>query len=407
MEPLSLSAGLIGLATLFSTSIEGFEYLNAARSLGRDYELLLTQFDVEKTRLLIWGESMGLLQEDEQKISDKLTSPLFRPVIDRSLNCIKMLLTDTQGLKSRYGLKESLSDEDLHRAEPSVGSVSLSKFHASYRSFCARTRELQHDTTMLKKVRWAIHDRAKFGCFIGDLRQCINGLWAITDSPATVQTRARLIKEEVRSIKSATILSLLADSTVDYDHDWSEATSEILEASELGEDDKQRISDWVEDQKKQQGSTSTDLKSHACKDEPRPSTSGLVSRDSTSYTTYFVPGYMISRQVMFNNVHYFLGPQATVRPFTYQQREGYLIQNTGGPPTKVRAVCLASLLNNPFLFECQSQIEDLQYLSQQYEQQAAARMIRRSDMPDSADIYLNKSVPVQQNRLKRDKQVAT
>lgn len=44
---------------------------------------------------------------------------------------------------------------------------------------------------------------------------------------------------------------------------------------------------------------------------------------------------MISRQVMFNNVHYFLGPYASVRPFTYQQREGYLINNPGGPLTKV------------------------------------------------------------------------
>jgi len=46
---------------------------------------------------------------------------------------------------------------------------------------------------------------------------------------------------------------------------------------------------------------------------------------------------MISRQVMFNNVHYFLGPNASVRPFTYQQREGYLINNPGGPLTKVLA----------------------------------------------------------------------
>ena len=62
-----------------------------------------------------------------------------------------------------------------------------------------------------------------------------------------------------------------------------------------------------------------------------------MSRDGTTFISYFVPGYMISRQVMLNNVNYFLGPQATVRPFTYQQREGYLINNPGGPLTKVCA----------------------------------------------------------------------
>lgn len=44
----------------------------------------------------------------------------------------------------------------------------------------------------------------------------------------------------------------------------------------------------------------------------------------------------------------------------------------------------------------QSQIEDLQYLSQQYEQQEAARMVRASGAMHSADFYVNKPIPVQQ-----------
>lgn len=72
-----------------------------------------------------------------------------------------------------------------------------------------------------------------------------------------------------------------------------------------------------------------------------------ASRDGTTYTSYFVPGYMISRQVMFNNVHYFLGPQASVRPFTYQQREGYLINNPGGPLTKVTLHGVSSATDTP------------------------------------------------------------
>ncbi|KAL2053762.1 hypothetical protein ABVK25_006067 [Lepraria finkii] len=109
-----------------------------------------------------------------------------------------------------------------------------------------------------------------------------------------------------------------------------------------------------------------------------------MSRSSSSsassgnvYSCYFVPGYRISRHVMFTNIHYYLGPCATVRPFSYQQREGYLVSNAGTPLTK-------------------SQIEDLQYLSEQYEQQEAERMIRASGAMSSADVYINKPIPVQQ-----------
>lgn len=125
-----------------------------------------------------------------------------------------------------------------------------------------------------------------------------------------------------------------------------------------------------------------------------------ASRDGTTYTSYFVPGYMISRQVMFSNVHYFLGPQASVRAFTYQQREGYLINNPGGPLTKVNpGVCCSVIQHLPMgaKFHClQNQIEDLQYLSQQYEQQEAARMARASGALHSGDFYVNKPIPVQQ-----------
>lgn len=44
----------------------------------------------------------------------------------------------------------------------------------------------------------------------------------------------------------------------------------------------------------------------------------------------------------------------------------------------------------------QSQIEDLQYMSKQYEQQEAERMVRASGALDGADIYINRPIPVQQ-----------
>lgn len=48
-----------------------------------------------------------------------------------------------------------------------------------------------------------------------------------------------------------------------------------------------------------------------------------------------MPGYGLSRQVVFTHIPYYLGPSASVRPFSYQQREGYLISNPGAPLTKV------------------------------------------------------------------------
>ena len=41
--------------------------------------------------------------------------------------------------------------------------------------------------------------------------------------------------------------------------------------------------------------------------------------------SYFVPGYGISRHIMFSHVHFYLGPDAMVRPYQYRGREGFLV----------------------------------------------------------------------------------
>ncbi|OQD89859.1 hypothetical protein PENANT_c002G07693 [Penicillium antarcticum] len=54
---------------------------------------------------------------------------------------------------------------------------------------------------------------------------------------------------------------------------------------------------------------------------------------------YWLPGYGLSRHIVLGHIHYFLGPTASVRPYSYQE-----------------------------------QIDDLATMSREYERQEAARM---------------------------------
>ena len=57
----------------------------------------------------------------------------------------------------------------------------------------------------------------------------------------------------------------------------------------------------------------------------------------SDHKQYFVPGFGISRYVIFSHIQYYLGPDATVRPYSYQGREGYIVSAPGSPLTKVSA----------------------------------------------------------------------
>ncbi|KAI4221581.1 MAG: hypothetical protein L6R36_006801, partial [Xanthoria steineri] len=102
MEPVSLSIGAVGLMALLKTCVECFEYIDAAKTYGRNLELLTTKFAVEQARLLIWGESVGI-SSTNPTANNRVETPHVRPVVEQILNCIRMLFEDTNALTVRYG----------------------------------------------------------------------------------------------------------------------------------------------------------------------------------------------------------------------------------------------------------------------------------------------------------------
>ncbi|KAF2805143.1 uncharacterized protein BDZ99DRAFT_424390 [Mytilinidion resinicola] len=96
---------------------------------------------------------------------------------------------------------------------------------------------------------------------------------------------------------------------------------------------------------------------------------------AAAQNSYFVPGFGISRAVIQNEIRYHCGPDAIVRPYTHQGRDGFLVTTSGPPLTK-------------------AQIEDLKDASRDYEEKQAMRG------EDDNDVFVNKPIPVGQ-RLRR------
>ncbi|KAF2186209.1 hypothetical protein K469DRAFT_573586 [Zopfia rhizophila CBS 207.26] len=86
--------------------------------------------------------------------------------------------------------------------------------------------------------------------------------------------------------------------------------------------------------------------------------------------SYFVPGFGISRAVIQNEIRYHCGPDAIVRPYTHQGRDGFLVTTSGPPLTK-------------------AQIDDLKESSREYEEKQSRRA-------DEADVFVNQPIPVGQ-----------
>lgn len=250
MEPVSLSIGAVGLISLLTTCVECFEYIDAAKACGRDLELLTTKFSIEKARLLIWGESVGISSTNATG-SNKVESPHFRPIVEKILNCIRMLFEDTNALTVRYGLKPMSNDASspsLALARPSASGETLGlplRLKASYIRFKSRIEQNHKQTTTSKKTKWAIRDRQKFMSLVEDIHQFINGLEAITDSVEMATKRAALVREELSTVEDPEDLRLIAEASAGGNQQWSDAASIALRASVSGASHDVRIMEWM------------------------------------------------------------------------------------------------------------------------------------------------------------------
>jgi hypothetical protein len=57
-----LAFGIVGLAGLFTTAIQAFDRVTAAREYSENFHLFVTQVEASRLRIVLWGQSVGLLR---------------------------------------------------------------------------------------------------------------------------------------------------------------------------------------------------------------------------------------------------------------------------------------------------------------------------------------------------------
>lgn len=187
---------------------------------------------------------MGIIRTTAEGRDKILDSPDVAPVVERILNCIVAVFTDSQELVSRYGLAQIEAVEDDTPA-PSLSTNQLAKFRASYRKFKRRTRDVQDKTGVLGKTRWVILDQGKFINLVDDLRQFIDGLRDITQSAANSSRERGAITKELESLPNIKTVKLVVDASKDVHDEWSDIASQVIEMSEMGSGDKDKIMSWI------------------------------------------------------------------------------------------------------------------------------------------------------------------
>ncbi len=104
MEAAGLS---IGIAALFTSCVQCFEYFKAATTLREDFEILLLKLEIEQERFLVWGEDAGIGTDGWEEQSLFNGDSKRQDLVRRCLDAIRRLLENAEDLKSQYGVRST------------------------------------------------------------------------------------------------------------------------------------------------------------------------------------------------------------------------------------------------------------------------------------------------------------
>ncbi|KAJ7748394.1 prion-inhibition and propagation-domain-containing protein [Mycena metata] len=225
-------AGLvIGVVTAWETSVQIFDIVHAGRKYGMDYELLHVKLEVERIRLLTWGEAVGLSAVDHGQPSPdaRLNRADMRAVIIRLLGCIQHVFSQSERLQEIYGLSP-MTPPDHQEGEypPTQTQFILGPiFKRAYESLRRSAKDRQGTASLPRKTIWVIQDKKKFQTLVDEIRGFNDSLEALF--PDVASKAATLIRNDIDMSVEVRELQVLQQATADGHEEISETASIRIE----------------------------------------------------------------------------------------------------------------------------------------------------------------------------------
>ncbi|KAF2877474.1 prion-inhibition and propagation-domain-containing protein [Massariosphaeria phaeospora] len=247
MSGLEIPAFLIGAAGLFSSCVDAFSYFKAAQRADEDIEILLLKLDIEKTRLLLWGNEIGMFSANQQH--PRLRQQDTVELLERILDQIEKLLTDSETLRTSYGVRNL--EETRAKAIDFLSSKSLAIFRTSASRFWTRNASRlgsgrqRGGEGLVARTKWAIYEGRRFQGLVNNVKHFVDNLYELVSVDR--ETQDSIIKADIETILDLSQLRLVEAATEDSYRAYSQIAASVIEASEFGTVDRRTVEERIRD----------------------------------------------------------------------------------------------------------------------------------------------------------------
>jgi hypothetical protein len=211
-EAIGLAVGVLGLAGLFSSCLACFDYVDSARSYERDSEILIGKILMQRVRLSLWGDLVGLNGHTDEIFESFRQTPAQEAGVRMCLSQLEKLLTSVQKLVNDHSaiVVEEACSPSQALVQPE-SRVSRLKRGLGINRGLASTDAIS--ITLKKRVIWALRDKARITSLVEDIKDFVDGLHQMI--PALQPRHNRLVQRSINLVTDVDALELVCELTVD------------------------------------------------------------------------------------------------------------------------------------------------------------------------------------------------
>lgn len=207
--------------------IEIFDIVDSGNHYGIDYEILRVKLEVERIRLLEWGNAVGfgITDQSASKLDSRLERNEFRSTVLRLLGCIHHIFDQAERLQEHYGLRPVTPHHENDELQPlPLASI----FKRAYEPLLKLSKDRQRSTALPQRRIWAIRDKRKFQEMIHEIKGFNDSLDQLF--PNIKKFTSENMKKEIDCSEDIKALQSLQEATTDEHDDISEIAGDRLEA---------------------------------------------------------------------------------------------------------------------------------------------------------------------------------
>jgi len=213
MAEVTLGAiGLIGLASVFNSCVESFNFIKLGRKFSNDYEASGLELDLVQLRLSRWGEAVNIYggspHPDEQLIA-------------RILANISNAIEKAQQISEKYAAKHNVIDQDLY---------DIRDVNELGKRFKGLMVKRQREAKLSKKTTWALYEKTDFNELVQQTSRLVEQLVTLFPAPQPVQ--AQLCAQDLATLSpsaNAQEMRIISGASANVDSDLNKAARQVLE----------------------------------------------------------------------------------------------------------------------------------------------------------------------------------